>query len=331
MMRPPYCDLMKIKNNARNRLNGLKSTKKPKRSTARPRRTERIIFQNIDEFSIEFSPEEEGMLVGGVPSDDVSVPTVDSSFSDDTFSVMTEQSFIASHEKHIPLPYIAEGCSESDDLSDSSIATIALNQIKELKLRLRTQENTKLELLNQCLQLESRIEKNESTVATAQRYKTENRELSEKCTKMEHEYMNAMNDMVTKMAIMETDFHEKLQWREAKIKSLEQELVELKESKNLDTATTVDTFSIKLSSSEDSSSKGYNYEYKYDSLGGVERDDHQPMFTRNLKQEKREAPTIPHEVSFVPKIMVPHTTDDRGDGDSSDILSVNLSVLSDSY
>jgi hypothetical protein len=65
-------------------------------------------------------------------------------------------------------------------------------------------------------------------------FKAENNQLREASAKMERDFMNDMNDIVTKMTAMEKDYMEKLQGRDEKIKLLEEELKLLKVAKNLD-------------------------------------------------------------------------------------------------
>jgi hypothetical protein len=93
-----------------------------------------------------------------------------------------------------------------DDLSSlgSSINTTKapLLQITELSTRLRIQEKTKLELFNQCLRLESRLEKNDCEHFFLRMHKTENNKLREGSAKMERDFMNDMNEIVTKMTDM---------------------------------------------------------------------------------------------------------------------------------
>lgn len=212
-----------------------------------------IIHHNLDALSMQPISADIGLLplgllldnptknssttiyVGGTDNgqqDDVSAPTVEGSFSeeDEDFSLMSEKDILSTLEMNLPT-YNSE---ENDDLSLSSINTKALLQITELRKRLRIQENTKLELLNQCLRLESRLEKNDCKHAYLKIYKAENNRLREASAKMERDFMNDMNEIVTKMTMMEKDFREKLKDRDDKIERLEQELHLLKVAKNLD-------------------------------------------------------------------------------------------------
>ena len=191
---------------------------------------------NLDALSMQPVPGiKSSMYVGGYISDAVSDPTVEGSFTDEDFSLSSDKDFLSTHELHIS-PLNAE---DNDDLSLSSINTKALIQITELSKRLRIQENTKLELLNQCLRLESRLEKNDCKHAFLKLYKTENNQLREASAKMERDFMNDMNDIVTKMAEKEKQYQEELKDRDDRIKRLEDELKLLKVAKNLDDISTV--------------------------------------------------------------------------------------------
>jgi hypothetical protein len=189
----------------------------------------------------------QGKYVGGALSDDISEPTVEGSFSDEDFSLSTEKSFRTTHEMHIPSGIASED--NNDDLSLSSINTKALLQITELSTRLRIQENTKLELLNQCLRLEGRLEKNDCKHAFLRIYKTENNKLREESAKMERDFMNDMNEIVTKMTDSANEYEDKLQQRDLDIKRLKEELRLLKVAKNLDDISTIETKSSIVSGS----------------------------------------------------------------------------------
>lgn len=195
-------------------------------------------FQNLDTLSMQpFDLK----YVGGSPSDDVSEPTVEGSFSDEDFSLSTEKSFMTTRDIHLP------PADDNDGLSLSSINTKALNQITDLNNRLRIQENTKLELLNQCLELESRLEKNDCKHAFLKIYKAENNKLREETAKMERDFMNDINNIVMKMAEMTNEYDAKLQQKDEDIKRLEEELRLLKVAKNLDDISTIETKSSKSS------------------------------------------------------------------------------------
>ena len=193
----------------------------------------------------------QGKYVGGALSDDISEPTVEGSFSDEDFRLSTEKSFITTHGMHMPSGITLED--NDDDLSSlgSSINTTKapLLQITELSTRLRIQEKTKLELFNQCLRLESRLEKNDCEHFFLRMYKTENNKLREGSAKMERDFMNEMNEIVTKMTDMSHEYEDKLQQRDLDIKRIEEELRLLKVAKNLDDISTIETNSINNSKS----------------------------------------------------------------------------------
>lgn len=168
-------------------------------------------------------------LIINSDSDDVSQPTVQT-FDDEDFSLATEKDFLATHEMHIP----SKPSEDNENLSLSSINTKGLLQITELNNRLRIQEATKLELLNQCLILEERLEKNDCKHAHLKIYKQENMELRETQAKMERDFMNDMNEIVTRMADMEKEYSDKLDKRDKAIRGLVEELKLLKMAKNLD-------------------------------------------------------------------------------------------------
>jgi hypothetical protein len=205
-----------------------------------------VVRHNLDVLSMQ--PFHGTKYVGGAPSDNISEPTVKGSFSDEDFRLSTEKSFITTHGMHMPSGITLED--NDDDLSSlGSINTKALLQITELSTRLRIQENTKLELFNQCLRLESRLEKNDCEHFFLRMYKTENNKLREGSAKMERDFMNEMNEIVTKMTDMSHEYEDKLQQRDLDIKIIEEELRLLKVAKNLDDISTIETNSINNSKS----------------------------------------------------------------------------------
>ncbi len=216
-----------------------------------------VAFQDYDAFITRQPPPFEEVLcvAGGSESGEVSDPSVqdyDNSISDDNLSIMSERSFCRSHGMPIIVPIDLNG-DQDDDLSISSINTKGVKLINDLKKRLRTQESTKVELLKLCLKLERKIEKFEKKQTRRENYKALNHQLRENSAKMEHDFMNAMNDIVSKMANKEEEYHEKLQWREKKIKFLEEELklftrlLTVKKTLEEQDASTIDTFSQKVS------------------------------------------------------------------------------------
>ena len=187
-----------------------------------------VVFQDFDAFITRQPCLQQVFYVGGADSDEVSDPTVQdqhdtTSLSDDNLSIMSEKSFRNSHD--IPVHKPVGVVHDDDDLSISSINTKGVNLINDLKKRLQTQESTKLGLLNLCLELERKLEKFERKhICSMVDYKAQNHQLRETSAKMEHDFMNAMNDVVTKMAHKEEEYNDKIQWRDQRIRFLEEEL-----------------------------------------------------------------------------------------------------------
>lgn len=161
-------------------------------------------------------------FVGGSDSDSVSEVLEEyHSFSDESISIRSEKSFMDSYRSSM------QGDVDRDyDLLSTASTTDskAQHQIRSLKNRLRIQEDSKLELLNQCLKLERKLEDYERRLASLQECRAQNRLLSETNAKMEHDFMNAMNEIVNKMAEEEAKYSEALQRQEETIKQLDQEL-----------------------------------------------------------------------------------------------------------
>lgn len=132
---------------------------------------------------------------------------------------------ITYHSSDPALAFFINEC--DDELSISSFGTEALRQIKELTTKLRIQENTKLELLKQCLELQrknSAMSKEFTSPAYLRVLKKENNLLKESSARMERNFMNDINGLVQKNAKLESD----LEFRDEKIKRLEKELKALK-------------------------------------------------------------------------------------------------------
>lgn len=168
----------------------------------------------------------------GREMDDISSPTIPETFEDD-ISFETSESNIREQQHLSELSYAVLSCDDAD-LSMSSMNTKAMIQITELKRRLRIQENSKLTLLNQCLELESRLEKNDTKNALVKMYKMENNKLRDTTAQMERRFMNDTNDIVRKMAEMEADYEKKLDQRDQAVRELNEELKLLRITKNLD-------------------------------------------------------------------------------------------------
>jgi len=258
-----------------------------------------VVFQDFDAFITRQPCLQQVFYVGGADSDEVSDPTVQdqhdtTSLSDDNLSIMSEKSFRNSHD--IPVHKPVGVVHDDDDLSISSINTKGVNLINDLKKRLQTQESTKLGLLNLCLKLERKLEKFERKhICSMVDYKAQNHQLRETSAKMEHDFMNAMNDVVTKMAHKEEEYNDKIQWREQKIRFLEEELKLflrlLAVKKNLDDDdSTIETscFSAKVSVFSGSLTSEYDEMYSYSKQ---ERSDNLPA-----RRTTKEDSLIPSEV-----------------------------------
>ena len=102
----------------------------------------------------------------------------------------------------------------------SSINSDALTQVKELKKKLKVQEDAKVELLQQCLKLHKKASTQPSFAAYLKSLKDDNRMLKDASARMELAFMNEMNDLVKKLATMEME----LKCRDGKIAKLERQL-----------------------------------------------------------------------------------------------------------
>ncbi len=163
--------------------------------------------------------------------DEISSPTVScASFSDEEFSIASQDSETRQKLAGITQAYLEE----NDDLSMTSMNTKAIKQIQELRKKLRIQENTKLELLKQCMKLDNKIERDDSKSARVRIYKSENNRLREQSAHMERDFMNEMNKIVAKMAELERGFEEQIRIRDEKVKRLEEDLKKIKGSKDFE-------------------------------------------------------------------------------------------------
>ncbi len=109
---------------------------------------------------------------------------------------------------------------DDTDISMSSINSDALTQVKELKKKLKVQEDAKVELLQQCLKLHKKASTQPSFAAYLKSLKDDNRMLKDASARMELAFMNEMNDLVKKLATMEME----LKCRDGKIAKLERQL-----------------------------------------------------------------------------------------------------------
>lgn len=170
----------------------------------------------------------------GQDDDELSSPTVSCvSFTDDDddFSLASTIELLAQAKRRGPLETFT---TDSDDLSTSSINTYALKRIADLKKKLEIQENTKLELLNQCMRLETELEKVDRNVATTRMLKSENIKLREHSATIERNLMNEMSIMNKEMKEREEEYKKQLNERDKKIAQLEEDLELLQITKNID-------------------------------------------------------------------------------------------------
>lgn len=175
--------------------------------------------------------EGESIRIGRSQDDDeLSSPTVSCmSFTDDDFSLASTEEILREARNRPPLEF-----GLGDDISMSSINSIALKRISDLKNKLEVQENTKLELLNQCMRLETELEKVDSNFARARILKAENAELREQGAKFERDLMNEMNRLIIETRKKENEYEDQLRERDKTIEKLEQDIRLLQLVKNID-------------------------------------------------------------------------------------------------
>lgn len=175
--------------------------------------------------------EGQSIRVGHDDDDEYSSPTVScESFTDDDFSLAsTADEIILNSRQRPPLEVF-----DFDDLSISSINTVALKRITDLKNKLEVQENTKIELLNQCMRLETELEKVDSNLAQFKLLREENAELREQSAKVEHDLIKSMDQMMKRMNEREREYEEQLRERDQRIEKLEEDIHLLQIVKNID-------------------------------------------------------------------------------------------------
>mmetsp|Transcript_18806 Transcript_18806/g.23076 ORF Transcript_18806/g.23076 Transcript_18806/m.23076 type:complete len:235 (-) Transcript_18806:75-779(-) len=224
------------------RLATLKSTYRPElgdlQSTVFDRigKGESVHMYEGDELSspttVSCAPGENSVHV--IEDDEVSSPTVScASFSDDDFSLESDL-----FQAGLKPPYDTFDCDNDDDISVTSLNSAAVRIISIMKQKQEILENTKLELLNQCMRLESQLEKVDCNVARARILKKENAELRDKSAEVERDMMNEMNKMVLNIKNLEEDCKEKLKEKDDYIRHLEEENRILKENSNENSAVT---------------------------------------------------------------------------------------------
>lgn len=174
-------------------------------------------------------------LDGGQTADGsvVSSPTVScGTFSDDDFSLCSDNDDFLTQAKQLFSQQNIANCEVDDDLlsTSSSLNTHRQKQIAGLKKKLHTSEMTKLELLNQCAELWTKLEKAECNQVKLKTYRVENVKLREESATMERDFMNEVNKLVNEMKGMETKYTDQIAKQDGQILDLEEELSHLKMS-----------------------------------------------------------------------------------------------------
>lgn len=160
----------------------------------------------------------------------VSSPTVScGTFSDDDFSICSTEDLLAQVKNRLRKPNPTKF--EDDDLlsTSSSLNTRRQSQISGLKKKLHTSEMTKLELLNQCAGLWTRVENVECNHAKVKEYRQQNVKLREDSANMERDFMNEVSKLVHQMTDLNTKYTETITERDNKIADMELEIYRLKE------------------------------------------------------------------------------------------------------
>lgn len=160
----------------------------------------------------------------------VSSPTVScGTFSDDDFSICSTEDLLAQVKNRLRKPNPTKF--EDDDLlsTSSSLNTRRQSQISGLKKKLHTSEMTKLELLNQCADLWTRVENVECNHAKVKEYRQQNVKLREDSANMERDFMNEVSKLVHQMTDLNTKYTETITERDNKIADMELEIYRLKE------------------------------------------------------------------------------------------------------
>jgi len=160
----------------------------------------------------------------------VSSPTVScGTFSDDDFSICSTEDLLAQVKNRLRKPNPTKF--EDDDLlsTSSSLNTRRQSQISGLKKKLHTSEMTKLELLNQCADLWTRVENVECNHAKVKEYRQQNVKLREDSANIERDFMNEVSELVHQMTDLNTKYTETITERDDKIADMELEIYRLKE------------------------------------------------------------------------------------------------------
>jgi len=189
--------------------------KKPKLPPSNPARPNRA------RDNVEPAPDE---------SSHVSSPTVScGTFSDDDFSICSAEDLLDQVKSRLKLPSPIKF--EDDDLSNSSsLNTRRQTQISGLRKKLHTSEMTKLELLNQCADLWTRVENVECNNARVKEYRQQNVKLREDTATSERDFMNEVSKLVHQMKEMDKKYTDTIVERDNRIAEMEMELKQLKQS-----------------------------------------------------------------------------------------------------
>jgi len=164
----------------------------------------------------------------------VSSPTVScGTFSDDDFSICSADDLLAQAKNRIKFP---TANLEQDDLlsESSSLNSRRQRQISELRAKLHTSEMTKLELLNQCAELWSRLENVDCNQAKAKEYRQQNVKLREESATIERDFMNEVSKLVHQMTELNSKYTETISKRDDRIADMEMEIKELKKRLGVD-------------------------------------------------------------------------------------------------
>jgi len=164
----------------------------------------------------------------------VSSPTVScGTFSDDDFSICSAEDLLALAKNRFKSP---TANLEQDDLlsESSSLNSRRQRQISELRNKLHTSEMTKLELLNQCAELWSRLENSDCHNAKVKEYRQQNVKLREESATIERDFMNEVSKLVHQMTELNSKYTETISKRDDRIADMEMEIKELKKQLGVD-------------------------------------------------------------------------------------------------
>jgi len=166
-------------------------------------------------------------------SSHVSSPTVScGTFSDDDFSICSAEDLLTMAKNRIQ----SITANYDDDLlsESSSLNSRRQRQISSLRKKLNTSEMTKLELLNQCAGLWSRLENSDSNNAKVKEYRQQNVKLREDSATSERDFMNEVGKLVHQMTELNNKYTETISERDDRIADMEMEIKELKKILGVD-------------------------------------------------------------------------------------------------